>query len=122
METQSLEKFSMSAALSNSITGKSSISALSAFIALIVGSLMFIIIVVRCICTDNVDYISHLITLAVLSVGLAGMGSVVLFGNKNMDSKEVIANMTSMLPDNSITSKIKSTITSIETSEQKKSE
>lgn len=98
MESYDGNKFSWPQAFANTITGKTSISAVVGFLEAIVGLSMFILITIMVLFTKDVDYLSSLITLAAMSVGLVYAGAGQMYGNKVADSKEVLADINSSLP------------------------
>lgn len=122
MQKVDINHFSFSQMFNSAISGKTMISAFTAFLMVSVGLLLFALLVCMILFTKDVDYIPSLITISAMDVSIIMAGATVIFGGKMADSKEILADINAQIPENSITSKIKSTVATIKTTEQKKTE
>lgn len=98
MQKTDFNNFSFAQMFCNSVTGKTSLGAVCAFMVILTGLLTFTIIVIMVLFSKDSAFIGSLITLATLSVGLVTLGGTVVFGNKVADSKEVLADINSLKP------------------------
>jgi len=85
--------FKFSQLFSLSINGKSSATAFTAFISVMVGLAMFILITIMVLFTKDSDFLPSLITLAAMATGLVTGGLAVLAGGRVNDSSEIKADI-----------------------------
>ena len=94
--------------------GRSSAVTPAALLTLVVGLFNFTVIVWVCLFAKDKEYVALYITLATLAVGVIGFAAGVLFGKNVTNGK--LANILATLPDNKVSSSIKTAVTEITTS------